>query len=42
MVTDSVGKSVGDTPDHSVTWPSLELNVPTGTDAPTEFFNQAW
>ena len=42
IVTDIVGKSLGETPDHSVTRRSLELNVPIGTSVPVELFNHAW
>ena len=42
MVTVIVEKSVGDTPDQSVTCPSLELKVPIGTSVPAGFFNHAW
>jgi len=42
MVTVIVGKFFGDTPDHSVTCPSLELKVPTGTNTPASFLSHAW
>ena len=37
-----VGKSAGETPDHSVTVSSLELNVPIATSVPLASFSQAW
>ena len=42
IVTVIVGNSLGETPDQSVTRPSLELNVPIGTSVPAAFFNHAW
>ena len=42
IVTVMVGKSFGDTPDHSVTVSSLELNEPIGTSVSAAFFNHAW
>ena len=42
IVTESVGKSFGETPDHSVIRPSLVLKVPIGTSVPAAFFNHAW
>jgi hypothetical protein len=42
IVTVRVGKTLGETPDHSVTRASLELKVPIGTSVPVALFNHAW
>jgi hypothetical protein len=42
IVTVIVGKSAGETLDHSVTGPSSELNVPIGTSVPVGCFSHAW